>query len=141
MGRFSYLFPVVNERLIGQIIKNEEEFIKDLNRDQMYKEGIMNVDTEKKEGYAESTIRAKKRKAKYRRTDHITLRWMGDFYDSLRVLIFDKWFTINADSTIWARFLEPQERFTKALGLTEDSKEKLRERIRDRIIIWLRTRR
>ena len=100
----------------------------------------MNVETEKKEKYAASTVRQKKKKARYKRTDFITLKWMGDFYKSLKVLHFRDYFTISSDSTIWARYLEPQERFEKALGLTEDNKGILSNRIRDKLIRWLKLR-
>lgn len=141
MGRFNYLFPKVDNGVIKRIVTKEEEFIKDLNRDQMYEEGVMDVDRPKKLDYADSTIRQKKRTAKYKKTDFITLRWMGDFYKSLKVLVFEKYFTVNSDSTIWARFLEPQQRFSHALGLTEKSKEKLNIRVKDRLIEWLRNHR
>jgi hypothetical protein len=138
MTRFSYLFPEID---VKELIKGEKEFIKDLNREQMYEEGVMNVERPKKLDYAPGTIRQKKKTAKYKKTDFITLRWMGDFYKSLKVLVFDKWFTVSSDSTIWARFLEPQDRFEKALGLTDKSKDKLKDRLRDKAIQWLKTHR
>jgi hypothetical protein len=140
MGRFSYLFARIDDDIIRGLVKEEDEFIKDLNRDQMYEQGAMDVDNPQKLKYAQSTIIQKKKKARYKKTDFITLRWMGDFYNSLRVLTFSKYFSINSDSTIWARFLEPQDRFSKALGLTEDSKGKLKDRLKDKMIQWLKTR-
>jgi len=141
MGRFSYLLPKVSNKVIKEIVREQEDYIKDLNREQMYNEGAMDVDNPQKLKYAQSTIQQKKKRARYKKTDFITLRWMGDFYDSLKVLIFDKYFVVSSDSTIWARFLEPQDRFSKALGLTDDSKEKLQVKLTDRMIRWLKTRR
>lgn len=142
MARFDYLFPKVTDRTVKNLLKKEDEYIKDLNRDQMWEKGVMDIDNPgKKEKYAPSTVQQKKRKARYNKTSFITLRWMGEFYKSLRVLFFEKYFIVSSDSTIWARFLEPQQRFEKALGLTADSKEELQKRLRDKIIIWLRAHR
>ena len=140
MARFDYLFPKITNKVFKDIIKKEEDFIKDLNRDQMYDEGVMNVEHPTKLKYAKSTIAQKKKKARYKKTSFITLRWMGEFYDSLKVLIFENYFIISSDSTIWARFLEPQDRFGKALGLTEKSKGRLKEVLKDDMIRWLRMR-
>jgi uncharacterized C2H2 Zn-finger protein len=141
MGRFSYLFPKITDRVIEEVVKEEKDYIKELNKAQMWEEGTLNVDKPQKEKYAKSTIIQKKKKARYDKTEFITLRWMGDFYDSLKVLVFSKYFTVSSDSLIWAKFLEPQDRFTKALGLTEESKGKLSERLKDRTIKWLKNRR
>ena len=140
MARFSYLLPKLTEQNIGDFVEQEEDYIKDLNKDQMYNDGALNVDNPQKERYAKSTIAQKKKRAKYKKTDFITLRWMGDFYDSLRVLRFRDYFTINSDSLIWANYLEPQERFKKALGLTDESKGKLQIRLKNRAIRWLKSR-
>lgn len=138
MGRFSYLLPKITDNTIKGLVVDEQEYIKELNREQMYEQGAMNVDNPQKLKYAESTIRQKKMKAKYKKTDFITLRWMGDFYNSLKVLFFSDSFTISSDSLIWANYLEPQSRFEKALGLTEKSKGILQERLKDKMIRWVR---
>jgi hypothetical protein len=119
------------ERLdIGQIVddslKEIEKFIIELNQKQLYEEGIIDVkNPSKKEHYAKSTIAQKKRKAQFKKTDFITLRWDGDFYDSFKLIIFDKMFVIQAIDLKWSNWLEP--RFGGALGLTADSKSELRD--------------
>lgn len=139
MGRFSYLLPTLSDNMIKQMVENEQEFIIDLNKEQMYKEGALNVDNPQKEKYAKSTIVQKKKKARYSKTDFITLRWMGDFYESLKVLSFDKYFTVSSDSLIWANYLETQKRFEKALGLTKESVVKLQDKLKTTAIRWLKT--
>ena len=141
MARFDYLFPKITDRTIKVLVSEEKDLIKELNKDQMYEKGVMDVDRPHKLKYADSTKRQKKKKARYKKTDFITLRWMGDFYESLKVLLFEKYFVISSDSNIWARFLEPQDRFGKALGLTEKNKGVLQKVLKDDLIRWLKRRR
>lgn len=120
--------------LFDEVLKENEDAICELNRDQMYEEGIMNVkNPSSQEHYSPATIKAK-RKAPFSKTEFITLKWMGNFYKTLKLIIFKDTFVISSNSGIWANFLEPQDRFQSALGMTEKSKSELRELSRDELI-------
>lgn len=123
--------------LLDGILKENEDYICNLNKEQMYEEGVMNVKTGQKEQYAESTKRAKK-KAPFPKTEFITLKWKGDFHEGLKLIIFKDFFVVQSPDKIWGNFLEPQARFGSALGLTKDSKSDLRNLVRDEIIKKMR---
>ena len=59
--KLSRLRDISIGKLFDEVLEENEESILDMNRSQMYDEGIMNVKTEQKEKYALSTVRAKKR--------------------------------------------------------------------------------
>ena len=117
-------------QIVDDSIREIEDFILQLNQDQLYEKGEINVNNPgQRERYAEATKRIKAKSAKFKKTEFITLRWGGDMYDSFKVIIFDKEFIISATDLKWANWLEPNPRFANALGLTEDSKAKLRDEI------------
>lgn len=121
--------------LLNQVIKENEKTILTLNQAQMYDKGVTDIDAPNyKEQYAESTKRQKLKKATYKKIDFVTLRWDGDFYESMKIILFNDNFVITADDLKWANWLEPNTRFGKALGLTDESKSKLRDLVRDSII-------
>ena len=125
--KISALRAINLEILFDQTIRDNEKDILDLNREQMYEEGTMDITKPGKiERYSPLTIKAKKR-APFNRTDHITLKWMGAFHASLKILIFKAKLVISSDNSIWDKYLEPQGRFSNALGLTEENKGKLRD--------------
>jgi len=135
--KLSHLKAINIRTLLDGILKENEDYICDLNRDQMYEEGVMNVKTGQKEQYAASTRKAKKR-APFPKTDFITLKWKGDFHEALKLIIFKDFFVVQSANRIWGNFLEPQTRFGSALGLTKDSKSELRDLVRDEMIKKLR---
>lgn len=120
-------------KMLDEALTETAEFIVDLNRDQLYEKGDIDVNYPTlKEHYAPGTIKQKKRSAQYKKTEFVTLRWTGEFYESFVVEIRDKDFLIRATDPKW-NFLEESKnfgnRFSNALGLTEESKDKLREKI------------
>ena len=121
--------------VINDAARDKQDQILKLNRDQMWDEGVMDVTRpQSKLKYAPGTIAQKRKKATFKRTDHITLRWFGDFYDKMKLIFFRKEFVIASTDLKWANWLEPQDRFTKALGLTDKSMIKLRKLLRTQII-------
>src|SRR5512133_737819 len=121
-------------KLFDDILKENEDEICDLTRDQMYEKGIVNVNKPNERlQYAESTKKAK-RKAPFNKTSFITLKWKGDFHKDLKLIIFKDKFVIASDNKIWGNYLETQTRFQSALGLTEKSKSEVREVMRDEMI-------
>jgi hypothetical protein len=132
--KISRLTGINTGRLFDEVLKENETAICDMNRDQMYNKGTVNVNkpgmTEK---YAESTKRAKS-KAPFNKTDHVTLKWFGNFHESLKIIIFRDKFVISSQNKIWANYLEPLSRFGSALGLTQKSKGELRDLARDEMI-------
>lgn len=124
--------------LFDEVLRENEETILDMNRSQMYDEGVMDVNNpSSQEHYSPATI-AQKKKAPFSKTEFITLKWMGKFHQSLKLLIFRDTFVISSDNLIWANFLETQNRFGKALGMTKSSKNELRDIARDSLIKAIR---
>lgn len=124
------LLSIDINQILDDSIREIEEFIINLNKEQLYEEGIIDVNNPgKREHYTASTIRTKQRHAAYKKTEFVTLRWEGDFYETFKVIIFDKEFIISATDLKWANWLEPNPRFGNALGLTDESKKKLRAEI------------
>jgi len=121
--------------IINDSAREKQESIVKLNQDQMYKRGVMDTDKPgKRLKYAAGTVRQKKRKATYKKTSFITLRWFGDFYDSMKLIFFKDRFVIAADDLKWTNWLEPQDRFSKALGLTQKSMNRLKNILKPEII-------
>ena len=126
--KYETLQAVDVNSIINESLKELEKFIIELNQRQLYDKGEIDVtDPGIKEFYAKGTIRQKQKKAMFKKTDFITLRWDGAFYESFKLIIFDKTFVISATDLKWVNWLEPNPRFANALGLTEESKGELRE--------------
>ena len=125
--KLSHLEAINIEKLFDDILRENESIICDMNRKQLYDDGSVDVNNPgKKEKYSPLTALAK-RTAPYNKTDFITLKWKGDFHDSLKITIFKDKFIIHSKNLVWANYLEPQSRFGSALGLTKKSKSGLRD--------------
>lgn len=126
-------------QLIDETLKELEKFILDLNKSQLYEKGEIDVnEPNKREQYSKPYKSFKERKATYRKTEFVTLRFDGDFYDSFKLIIFDKEFIISATDLKW-NWHEKNPRFTNALGLTDESKDKLKEEFKPLFIEKLKT--
>ena len=126
-------------RVLNRIIKDNEKEILALNRDQMWEAGIVDVT---RPGnildYAPSTVRQKKRRARFKRTDHITLKWTGSFHDKMKLVIKPEEFVITSTDPKWNKFSSGewgQGRFENALGLTPESMVQLRVLIKSDLIL------
>ena len=130
INRFSDIDSVINN-IIGSL----EKKILDMNKDQMYEEGVMDVNNP---GailhYAPSTILNKRKRASFPRTDHITLKWEGDFHKDLKIKYNKDSFEIYSDDKKWKSYLHPQARFKNALGLTDESLDLLRDWVKEKLI-------
>lgn len=128
-------FPAV----LNRIIKDNEPEILALNRDQMYEDGIVDVNNPSSVlQYQPKTIKQKQRRARYKRTDHITLKWTGSFYDKMKLIINSDNFVITSTDFKWPEFSSGSwggGRFANALGLTDKSKSELRELVKSDLII------
>ena len=106
---------------------------------QMYEEGIVDVNNPSSIlHYAPSTIKQKKKRAKFKRTDHITLKDQGDFHKKMKLKIEPDQFIITSTDDKWPKFSSGdwgEGRFKNALGLTEKSKEELRKLVKSDLII------
>jgi len=121
--------------LLDQSIRDNEKAILALNRDQMWSDGTVDVNRPRiKEHYSDFTIPLKKKFARYKKTSFITLRWDGDFYESLYIEHEQTQFVIKSDDPTWLFSLEPQVRFENTLGLTRGSKAILRDIVRTDIL-------
>jgi len=120
--------------VLNGIIKDNEAEILALNRDQMWEEGITDVNNpEAILNYQPSTIKSKKKRAKFKRTDHITLKWKGDFHKGMKIKYEPDQFTIISTNLPYTGFMSG--RFGNALGLTENSLSELRELVKSDLII------
>jgi len=120
---------------INRAVKSIEKQILDLNRDQMYEDGVMDINNPSAIlHYAPSTIRQKRKRASYPRTDHITLKWEGDFHKALKIRYGKEEIEIFSDDKNWKEYLQPQDRFQNALGLTDASLDYARELIKDKLL-------
>lgn len=118
------------------IIENKDDIL-DANRTQMYDRGQIDVQRpDYREKYAASTIKRKRKSAKFPKTDFITLKWDGDFHDSLKLLMFKDKIVIQSDDLKWANWLE--DRFNNALGLTEENMKVIRDKVKISFIKLLR---
>lgn len=130
-------------KILNDSLKELVDFIVDLNKEQLYVRGDIDVNYPGlKEHYAESTIKQKRKKATYKKTDFVTLRWEGDFYSGFELELRDKDFIIRTSDPKRKFLLEESKnfgnRFVNALGLTEESKEELRDKIKPVIIQKIR---
>ena len=118
----------VNALTDAAIIENKDEIL-NANRDQMYERGEIDVKRpDFREKYAASTIRQKRRTARFPKTDFITLKWTGEFHDSLKLLLFKDKIVVQSDDLKWSNWLET--RFQNALGLTAESLSAIRDKIK-----------
>ena len=126
-------------RVLNKIIKDIEPEILALNRDQMWEEGIVDVNNPGAIlNYAPSTIKQKQKRAKFKRTDHITLKWSGSFHDKMKLVIKATEFFITSKDFKWSKFSSGewgQGRFENALGLTKKSLSELRELVKSDLIL------
>ena len=124
--------------ILDECLKEIEDFILELNRDQLYEKGQINVnEPQKREKYSAAYKRFKERKATFKKTEFVTLRFDGEVYDSFKLIIFEKEFLISATDLKW-NWLGENERFKNALGLTGESKTKLRAELLPLIIEKIR---
>lgn len=120
--------------VLNRIIKDNEPEIIAMNRDQMWEDGIVDVNNPSAIlEYAPSTLRSKKKRARYKRTDHITLKWSGDFHKGMKLKMEPEQFTIISTKLPYQGFMDG--RFGNALGLTNENKEELRKLIKSDLIL------
>ena len=125
-------------KILNSIIKDNEKEILAMNRDQMWEDGVIDVNNPQNIlQYQPSTIKQKKRRAKFKRTDHITLKDQGPFHKSLKLKIEPDQFIITSEDPKWKGFLG-EGRFKDALGLVPENIDNLKELIADDLIIGFR---
>ena len=108
----------------------------------MWEEGVIDVNNPKNIlQYEPRTVQAKKKRAKFKRTDHITLKWTGSFHDKMKLKIQPEQFVITSSDDKWGKFSSGawgQGRFENALGLTKDSLSNLRELVKSDLILGIK---
>jgi len=128
----------INE-ILDDSLREIEEFILELNKEQLYEKGQINVnEPQKREKYSAAYKRFKERKATFKKTSFVTLRFDGAVYDSFKLIILDKEIIISATDLKWANWLEKNERFGNALGLTEESRKELKSALLPLILVKIR---
>lgn len=119
------------EKILDEALKELEKFIIELNQEQLYEKGEIDVNKpgyRDPKGYSPRTIKQKQKKAKFKKTEFVTLRWDGTLYESFKLIIFKEVFLISARDLKW-NYLGENPRFENALGLTEESKNELKAEI------------
>ena len=121
------------QRVLNRIIKDNETEILALNRDQMWEEGITDVNNPSSIlQYQPSTVASKKKRARFKRTDHITLKWTGEFHKGMKIKQEPDQFTIISTKLPYTGFMDG--RFGNSLGLTEKSLVELRRLVKEDLI-------
>ena len=116
--------------IVDESLRENSKDIIALNQEQLYERGEIDVKNPSvRETYAPGTIAQKKKKAKFPKTEFITLRWMGDLYNKMKLIIFRDYFVVTTDDLKWANWLEPNKRFSNAMGLTDGSVKKVRDMV------------
>ena len=120
------------------IIENEDAIV-DANRDQLYKRGEIDVtDPSHREKYAASTIKQKRRTARFPKTDFVTLKWTGTMHDSFKLFILKDFIAIRPTDIKWGLYIEGNDRFENAIGLTEESLKGIRDKVKTSFLKLLR---
>ena len=126
-------------KVLNDIIRFNSAEIIDMNREQMWEDGVVDVNNPSTIlNYAPSTIKQKRRRSKYKRTDHITLKDMGDFHKKMKLIIKKDYFIITSTDDKWGHFSSGDwggGRFQNALGLTAKNKSVLRGYIKSQLRI------
>jgi len=126
-------------KVLNDLIRYNRDEIIDMNREQMWEDGVVDVNNPSTIlNYAPSTIKQKRRRSKYKRTDHITLKDMGDFHKKMKLIIKKDYFIITSTDDKWGHFSSGDwggGRFQNALGLTAKNKSVLRGYIKSQLII------
>lgn len=133
--KISRLKAVRLDRLFDAVVKAHKKELIQMNRDQMYEEGILDIGTGAgQQQYAESSLYAKRKYARYKKDDFITLKQMGDFHKAIDIKILPDEIVFYSDDEKWVNWLSPQDRFKRALGLTDDNLDKLREIVKEGVL-------
>lgn len=119
--------------IVLEAAKDEERFILDTNREQLYNEGTTHQPQSLGQ-YAASTVQYKARTGQ--RYDHVTLRDSGDFHASFFIVYESDKFTIYADDEKTALLVGRYG--PEILGLTPDSLELLVNRLREAVVAQFR---
>lgn len=125
------------QKVLNDIIKDNEKEIIAMNRDQMWEDGITDVNNPGSIlEYAPSTVQSKKKRARYKRTDHITLKWSGDYHKGMKIKQEPAQFTIISTNIPYPGFMDG--RFGNSLGLVADNIQELRLLIKSDLTIGFR---
>ena len=103
--------------LLTEIVSENKNFILDLNRSQLFDLGIKFDDEPLTPGYTNFTIQTKRFKGQ--RSDHVTLKDTGDFYNSFTIVFTNTGFFINATDEKTQQLIGKYGR--EILGLTESN--------------------
>lgn len=125
----------VLHEVMTQVIKANAAFIENLNRAQLY-EGKRADGSDISPDYTQTTEFIKQSKGQ--RSDRVTLRDTGAFYESIFVEVFRDAFDLSADDPKTAELKAKYQ--PTILGLTEESKQKLIVHIRPQFVVLLRIR-
>lgn len=87
---------LLNSELEKIVLNHEDEIISMIAEDQMYNKGITGKKTEITPYYHTSTIKRKQRKGQ--RTDHVTLKDSGLFYNKMHINFDENGFYITSDA-------------------------------------------
>lgn len=121
--------------LILNLVRLNERFVVSLNVDrQLYDQGIDGKGDQVRPPYRPQTIRLKRMKGQP--TDRVTLRDKGDFHGSFFLIFREDEFEISAKDPKRQKLLQKYGK--DIFGLTEESLDLLRERLKIELIVETR---
>lgn len=112
----------------------QDEIVRLNTQEQLYDDGIDSLNRQLGE-YTPYTVEIKKQKGQ--RTDHITLKDTGAFYNSFKVTVNSRGFTIIADDRSKYDVPLTDEFGIDILGLTEDNKSWLYDFLIDKYLDYV----
>ena len=118
-------------KVINECLAELAEQIVLMNQDQMYEQGIMDVNNPSAtQDYTKPYAKRKQKTARYNKTDFVTLKSDGDYYAGMELEIYppESEFLFGIISSDWKKnFIKsnkrwtPPDRFANALGLTKEN--------------------
>lgn len=114
------------------VLEPLKDYIEELNRDQLA-EGKRADGSNITPPYTNATV--KRKRARGQQAEHVTLRDKGDFYESIFTEVYTKAFVLDASDE---KTQELRDKYGSILGLNQQSKEKLIQRIKPLFVAAVR---
>jgi len=121
ISNYRNLKSLVEGELFRIVQKNEQQILM-LNKMQMWEDGVT-ADNQSLGEYSPKTKLWKKKYARYKKTEHVTLRWSGAFYVSMYLRKIGK-LTWQIDARDWKKN-KLEDVYGNILGLNQNNRNVL----------------
>ncbi|WP_020603248.1 hypothetical protein [Spirosoma spitsbergense] len=132
VAKLLLITPDLLHRVMAQVIEANSAFIENLNRAQLF-DGKRADGSDITPDYTEYTVAVKQSKGQ--RSDRVTVRDTGSFYESIFTEVFTEAFDLKADDPKTGELLG---KYGNLLGLMPESKEKLSNHIKPQFVAVLK---